>query len=191
MARAPRTAASKSGGASKSPAKGRGRAKAASSGKAPAGSKARSASKAPSRSKSPVATNAQRRAPPASKTASPSGAKRGPAQKRSTSKSQPRRKSQPMQSWGGALAAMVTSQLGRDILSDVLVAAAAALRKDRPGVETSTRAPDTGDRPTSITAEVAAGTATLASTAINVLAGAVTDSALTALDGIAAEDRER
>jgi hypothetical protein len=187
MARAPRTTASKSGGGAKSPVKGRGSAKASSGGTAAPASKARSGSKSRSRSEAPVGTKAQRRASTANK------AQRGTAQKRSAAKSQPRRKSEQTQSWGGALATMITSQLGRDILSDVLEAAAAALRKERPGQQTSTdarNAPDTTDSPVSVAAELAAGSAALASTAVNVLAGAVTDSALTALEGIA-EGRER
>jgi hypothetical protein len=85
---------------------------------------------------------------------------------------------------------MMTSQLGRDILAELLEAAAAALTKERPGQQTSTdaRAPDPSDTPVSIAAELAAGTA-LASTAVNVLAEAVTDSALTALEGIAGDRR--
>src|SRR5688572_26762126 len=53
---------------------------------------------------------------------------RAPSRKRASSESS-------SQSWGSFLNDLVTSSLGREILADVLIAAAAALKKDRPVVQ--------------------------------------------------------
>jgi hypothetical protein len=72
-----------------------------------------------------------------------------------------------------------------------LEAAAAALKKERPGFEQAgaDQIASAGEVATSVGSEMASGTAAPAQRAVSVLTEAVTEKALNALDGIAADDR--
>jgi hypothetical protein len=107
------------------------------------------------------------------------------AQKRTASKPERRRPSEQSQGWGSAVASLVTSALGRAILADVLEAAAAALKKERPEFERAgvDQIASPGEAATSVGSEMMSGTAALAQRAVSVLTEAVTEKALNALDG--------
>jgi hypothetical protein len=114
------------------------------------------------------------------------------ARKRSASKAQKRRPSEQPQSWSGVVASLVTSAMGRAILADVLEAAAAALRKERPGFEQAgaDQMASAREAATSAGSEIVSGTAALAQRAVSVLTEAAADAALDALDGMAADERK-
>jgi hypothetical protein len=73
-----------------------------------------------------------------------------------------------------------------------LEAAAAALRKERPGFEQAgaDQMASAGEAATSAGSEIASGTAALAQRAVSALTHAAADAALNALDGMAADDRK-
>ena len=92
------------------------------------------------------------------------------------------------QSWGSLLNTLVTSSLGREILADVLIAAAAALKKDRPIVQRAfeegvQKAAQAGATAVGAGTDVASATATLAQSAAGALAEIVTDAARDMLPG--------
>lgn len=92
------------------------------------------------------------------------------------------------QSWGSLLNNLVTSPLGREILADVLIAVAAALKKDRPIVQRAfedgvQKAAQAGATAVGAGADVASATATLAQSAAGALAEIVTDAARDILPG--------
>jgi hypothetical protein len=68
-------------------------------------------------------------------------------------------------------------------LADVLEAAAAALKKERPGFEPASmdQIASTGEAATRVGSEMVSGTAALAQRAVSVLTEAVTEKALNAL----------
>jgi hypothetical protein len=87
---------------------------------------------------------------------------------------------------------MATSPLAREIMADVLEAAVAALRKERPGLEAlGAQQLARGEQAAAdLGSEMVAGTAALAQTAVGVLAGAVADTALSVLGGSAPSARD-
>jgi hypothetical protein len=90
--------------------------------------------------------------------------------------------------WLGAVSNLVGTLEGREIVADVLEAAAAALRKGRRNVASAVEAGteqvlETAETATNVATEVAAGTASLAGTAAGVLAEAVADVAHSVLPG--------
>lgn len=92
------------------------------------------------------------------------------------------------QSWIGLLSDLITSPLGREILADVLIAAAAALKKDRPTVQQAfedgvQKAAQAGATAVGAGSDVASATATLAQSAAGALAEVVTDAARDILPG--------
>ena len=103
-----------------------------------------------------------------------------------------RRPSEQSQSWGSLIASLVTSTLGRAILADVLEAAAAALKKERPGLEQAgaDQIARAGEAATSAGSEIVSGTAALAQRAVSVLTEAAAERLSIALKGMAADDRK-
>jgi hypothetical protein len=93
----------------------------------------------------------------------------------------------------GAVSTLAGSALGRQIIADVLEAAATALRKDRgnirqeieTGVEQVT---ETAGTAVNVATEVASGTVGLAQTAAGVLAEVATDAARSMLVGSRDDD---
>jgi hypothetical protein len=153
-------------------------AKARASGKASKGSpsKSRGSAKAPAQSKSRAPTK-QRAAP-----------KRMPS-----SKSESRVSSATDQNWSGMIQALVTSTMGREVLADVLEAAAGALRKARADVQDAmaagaTAASAAGDTAVNVGTEMATGTVALVQTATEALADIVTGTAQTMLPALAGSE---
>lgn len=122
-------------------------------------------------------------------------AKRGAA--RGASKGGRRQSSQgSAQSWFGALNTLMASGPGRDIIADVLEAAAGALRRHRANVSEAMEAgaermSDATGAAANVATEMAMGTVELAQTAATVLADVVTDAARSVLPGGIDEDDER
>jgi type IV secretory pathway TrbL component len=84
--------------------------------------------------------------------------------------------------WTGAIDTLIASPSGREILANVLEAAAEALRRVGPGVGQAAEAGaqqvmETSEAAAEIGTEVASGTMALAQTAAGVLADVVTDAA--------------
>jgi len=90
------------------------------------------------------------------------------------------------------LASLATSPLARDIMADVLEAAVAALRKERPGLEAlGARQLARGEQAVAdLGSEMMAGTSALAQTAVGVLTEAVADTALSVMGGSASPARD-
>jgi hypothetical protein len=82
-------------------------------------------------------------------------------------------------------ASLATSPLAREIMADVLEAAVAALRKERPGLEAlGAQQLARGEQAAAdLGSEMVAGTAALAQTAVGVLTEAVADTALSMIGG--------
>jgi hypothetical protein len=159
-------------------------------------SKARNAGTARGGGKAKAQRGAQKRsaakgAAAGTKASAATGTRKG-ARKRSASKVQKRRPSEQPQSWSGVVASLVTSAMGRALLADVLEAAAAALRKERPGFEQAgtDQLASAGEAATSAGSEIVSGTAALAQRAVSALTHAAADAALNALDSVAADDRK-
>lgn len=159
--------------------------------KAPA-SKARSGAKSgkasgkasPNRSGGKAQKQTASKAAAASKSRSPTKAREA-SKKRTPSKSKARQQPAKSQNWGSAISSLVTSSLGREILADVLEAAAAALKRERPGLQAAgaEQIARAGEAATNIGTEIASGTAALAQTAVGVLAEVVSDTARSVLPG--------
>ena len=163
------------------------------SSKAPTTGTARRAGKGGGKAKAQPGAKAQKRfaAKGAVATAAAKGPRKGTRQ-RTASKAQQRRPSEQSQSWGSLITSLVTSTLGRAILADVLEAAAAALKKERPGLEQAgaDQIARAGEAATSAGSEIVSGTAALAQRAVSVLTEAVADGLSIALKGMAADDRK-
>ncbi len=110
---------------------------------------------------------------------------RGPSRRRANSEAS-------SQSWGSLLTTLVTSPLGRAIMADVLIAAADALRKDRPNLqqtveEGTQQVMKVGGAAIDAGSDVASAAVTLAQSAAGALAEVVTDAARDMLPGSTAE----
>src|SRR4030095_9554330 len=142
MARAPRATSSKGRDAGNAPSGGKGR----------------------GRAKPQSGARAQKRSAAKGTRASAATRTRKAAQKRTALKQQTRRPLEQSTSWGSAVASLLTSALGRAIIADVLEAAAAALKKDRPGLEPAgmDRIASTGEAALGGGSETVSGTAALA-----------------------------
>jgi hypothetical protein len=122
---------------------------------------------------------------------------RAAAKKGGTSTRRARTAGPAGESWSGALETLVSSSLGRDILADALEAAAGALRRGRGELQETVTAGARAIRDTSSAAidagtEMVTGAASLAQSAAEVLADAVTSSARSLLPGKAEnETRQR
>jgi hypothetical protein len=84
----------------------------------------------------------------------------------------PRKSSPQSQSWFPAFGTLITSPLGREILADVLEAAAAVLRKQR---EVAKQVADAGEAAVKTTGEVASLSRDMAQATAGALADATTD----------------
>jgi hypothetical protein len=120
----------------------------------------------------------KRQAAPAARTTQKT---RAPSRRRTSGESLP-------QSWGSLLNTLVTSSLGRAILADVLVAAADALRKDRPNLQQAVedgaqQTAQAGAAAIDAGTDVASATVTLAQSAAGALAEMVTDATRDMLPG--------
>jgi len=107
-----------------------------------------------------------------------------------TSKSESRVSSATDQNWSGMVQALVTSNMGREVLADVLEAAAGALRKTRADVQDAmeagvSAASAAGDSAVNVGAEMATGTVALVQTATEALADIVTGTAQTLIPTLA------
>jgi hypothetical protein len=109
-----------------------------------------------------------------------------PARRRASSKAL------SSQSWAGLLTTLVTSSLGRAILADVLMAAAEALRKERPNLQRMTEqgmraTAQAGDAALEAGDDVAAAAKTMAQSAAGAVAEMATAAARDLLPGSAAK----
>ena len=102
--------------------------------------------------------------------------------KAAATKRRPRAGATGEQNWSSALTALVSSSLGREILADVLEAAAGALRRAQGNMQEAiaagtSAASEASDTAVSVSSELVSGTAAVAQTATEVLGDVVTAAA--------------
>jgi hypothetical protein len=122
---------------------------------------------------------------------------------KSATKRSPRNQAAPAQSWTSSVGALLTSQLGREILADVLDSAAGVLRRNRDVAQqvaaSGEAALDSGrdmataafDASTNVAGEVASATRGIAQTAAGALAELASDAMNAMTSGAAGTGRGR
>jgi hypothetical protein len=168
------------------------------SSKAPTGHKARAGGAASTKTRASAGTASKKNA----------GAGKGPARqpraasKRTQTRAQPRRRQPQPESWAAGVGSLLTSELGREILADMLNAAAGALRQHRGtgqqaqeagqgmvdrGTDVATTAVQVGSEAASgavdTGAEITAAAVDMAQTAAGALATVATSAVLNMLPG--------